>query len=230
MDVGVVRDPEMDPRSGRLRRHPIAALGLWALLAAAAPPVAFVPAGPRFEPAADEYRLLWEMEGPAIAAAMESATGFSFPQASVEAIVSETPPMTAYHGREMRLRASYSPAYKRATLVHEMGHLLALSLPRTAGVDDHRLLYLFLYDVWSDLYGREFADRMVRIERRIGGQYDAAWGWALAMTREERQARLRALRTRLEYETIDLTTASVRRPFRAAPAPPGSFNPPFRAS
>jgi hypothetical protein len=228
MNVGAVRNPEMEVRAGRLRRHAVVAIGLWALLAGAAPPVAFVPAGPRFGPAADEYRALWEMEGSAIAAAMESATGFSFPQASVEAIVSETPPMTAFHGREMRLRASYSPAYKRATLVHEMGHLLALSLPRTAGVDDHRLLYLFLYDVWSDLYGRDFADHMVRIERRIGSQYDAAWGWALAMTREERQARLRALRTRLEYERIDLTTASVRRPFRASPTPPGSLSPALR--
>ena len=36
---------------------------------------------------------------------------------------------------------------------------------------------------------------MVAIERRIPGRYDydAAWTWALAMTREE-QARLRALR------------------------------------
>lgn len=35
---------------------------------------------------------------------------------------------------------------------------------------------------------------MVRIERRIGSSYESAWTWALAMTREERQARLAALR------------------------------------
>jgi hypothetical protein len=59
---------------------------------------------------------------------------------------------------------------------------------------DHRLL-LFLYDVWTDLYGKDFAHRMVAIERRIPDRYnyDAAWTWALAM-REERQARIRALR------------------------------------
>ena len=60
------------------------------------------------------------------------------------------------------------PLYKKATLVHEMGHRLSFLLPRTAELDDHRLLYLFLYDVWTDLYGRAFADRMVAIERRIG--------------------------------------------------------------
>ena len=76
-----------------------------------------------------------------------------------------------------------------------MGHRLALAFPRGSGLDDHRLLYLFLYDVWADLYGRAFADRMVTIERRIGPGYDSAWTWALAMTREQRQARLAALGT-----------------------------------
>ncbi len=114
--------------------------------------------------------------------------------------------MTSYDGRSIRLKASYSEPYRRATLVHEMGHRLALTLPRSIDLDDHRLLYLFLYDVWTELYGKAFADRMVRIERRIPGgyDYDAAWSWALAMTREERQARLRALRTRLDYQRVEL--------------------------
>ena len=69
-------------------------------------------------------------------------------------------------------------------------------------VDDHRLLYLFLYDAWTDLYGSAFADRMVRIERRIGPAYDAAWDWALSMTREDRQRRLRELRVTLDYRLV----------------------------
>jgi hypothetical protein len=179
-----------------MTRAPLLALGLWASLGAAAPPIAFVPQGPGFAAAADEYRAIWAAEGPRIAAALEAATGLRFPAARVEAIVNDGPPMAAYDGRSMRLRASYSRDYKKATLVHELGHLLSFALPRTGTLDDHRLLYLFLYDVWTDLYGRDFADRMVAIERRIPGRYDydAAWTWALAMTREERQARLRALR------------------------------------
>jgi hypothetical protein len=181
--------------SGLMGRLSLLAPALWALLCAAAPPVAFVPMQPRFAPAADEYRAIWAREGERIAAALERATGLTFPANSIEAIVSDGPPMTSYDGRSMRLRAGYSEPYKRATLVHEMGHRLSFLLPRTAELDDHRLLYLFLYDVWTDLYGRAFADRMVSIERRITGRYDydAAWTWALAMTREERQARLRAL-------------------------------------
>jgi hypothetical protein len=166
------------------------------LLGAAAPPVSFTPVSPDYAEAAGEYRRLWRAEGPRIVAAMEAATGLRFPPAPVDVIVSEGRPMTSFDGRTIRLRASYSPAYKKATLAHEIGHRLAFTLPSRGGLDDHRLLYLFLYDVWTDLYGRDFADRMVSIERRIGPAYEAAWDWALAMTREQRQARLRALRVR----------------------------------
>jgi len=177
-------------------------VALAALLGAAAPPVTFAPMTPRFVSASEEYRAMWEAEGDRIVAALEAATGTTFPPAPVEVIVSATPPMTAYDGRTIRLKANYSEPYRLATLIHEMGHRLALTLPRSAELDDHRLLYLFLYDVWTDLYGRDFADRMVRIERRIGPAYDAAWSWALAMTREERQARLRAMRVRLDYRPV----------------------------
>lgn len=176
------------------------------LLCAAAPPISFVPTGPRFEPEAAAYRVIWDAEGARIAAALEHAAGVAFPALPIEAIVRDGPPMTSYDGRTIRLRAGYSPAYKKATLVHELGHRLALALPREAGLDDHRLLYLFLYDAWTDLYGQAFADRMVSIERRIPGgyDYDAAWTWALSMTRAQRQARLRALGTRLDYRPLDL--------------------------
>jgi hypothetical protein len=165
------------------------------LLCAAAPPVSFTPVSPEFAEATTQYRRLWQAEGDRIVAAMEAATGLAFPAERVDVIVSEGRPMASFDGRTIRLRASYSPAYKKATLAHEIGHRLAFTLPRTAGLDDHRLLYLFLYDVWTDLYGQAFADRMVAIERRIGPAYEAAWTWALAMTREQRQARLGALRT-----------------------------------
>ena len=171
-----------------IRRVLVAPL-LAALLCAAAPPVSFTPVSPEYAEAAGEYRRLWQSEGPRIAAAMEAATGLAFPDARVEAIVSEGRPMASFDGRVIRLRASYSPAYKKATLAHEIGHRLAFTLPRGSGLDDHRLLYLFLYDVWTDLYGPAFADRMVSIERRIAPAYDEAWTWALAMTREERRTR-----------------------------------------
>jgi len=163
-------------------------------ICAAAPPVSFTPVAPEYAEAAGDYRRLWQAEGERIAAAMEAATDLTFPPERVDAIVSEGRPMASFDGRTIRLRASYSPAYKKATLAHEIGHRLTFTMPRRGGLDDHRLLYLFLYDVWTDLYGEAFADRMVSIERRIGPAYEAAWTWALAMTREQRRARLAALR------------------------------------
>jgi hypothetical protein len=167
-----------------------------ALLCAATPPISFRPTIPNFAGGAAEYARIWRTDGARIVGALEAATQLDFPDDAIDAIVSEGRPMMSYGGRSMRLRATYSPDYKKATLVHELGHRLAFMLKPRSGLDDHRLLYLFLYDAWSDLYGRDFADRMVAIERRIPGayDYDSAWTWALRQSREERQERLRALR------------------------------------
>ena len=102
-------------------------------------------------------------------------------------------------------RCGCAPVIRRptsATLVHELGHLLVMPYRERAGLDDHRLLYLFLHDAWSELYGPAFADRMAAIERRIGPDYAAAWDWALALTPEERRAHLRALQTQLPYAPV----------------------------
>jgi len=167
------------------------------LVAAAAPPIAFTAMEPRFASDTAEYGRIWEAEGPRMIAALERASGLEFPAAPIDALVSDGPPMMSYDGRTMRLRARYTTDYKSATLMHELGHRLSFLIPRRDGLDDHRLLYLFLYDAWTDLYGQAFADRMVSIERHIPGayDYDAAWTWALSMTRDERQARLRAMRS-----------------------------------
>jgi hypothetical protein len=171
-------------------------LGAAMLLVGAAPPIAFTAMDPRFASDTAEYRRIWEREGERMIAALETASGLEFPAALIEALVSDGPPMMSYDGRSMRLRARYTTDYKSATLMHELGHRLSFLLPRRDGLDDHRLLYLFLYDAWTEMYGAAFADRMVSIERDIPGayDYDAAWTWALSMTLEERQARLAALR------------------------------------
>jgi hypothetical protein len=168
------------------------------LLAAASPRIDFTPTQPAFAAGAAEYKAIWNSDGARIVAALEAASGLIFPDGAIDALVTRGRPMMSYDGRSMRLRADYSLDYKKATLVHELGHRLAFMLPR-GELDDHRLLYLFLYDAWTDLYGKDFADRMAAIERRIPGgyDYDAAWTWALSQTREERQERLRILRARI---------------------------------
>jgi hypothetical protein len=168
-----------------------------ALLVAASPPLTFTPVEPEYAAAAEEYRAMWCEEGARIVQALEEATGHPFPSGPIEVFVANATPMTTYDGRTIWLKASYPAYYKRATLVHELGHRLSFTMPRTPDLDDHRLLYLFLHDVWSRLYGSDFANRMAQAERRIRGRYDyaGAWDWALAMTPEQRRERLVPPRT-----------------------------------
>lgn len=165
-------------------------------LAAAAPVMTFTPQRPRFEPATLEYRQIWSEEGERMIAAMETETGLIFPAPEIAVTVLEGVSWAGRDSRRMHMRASYSTEEKKGALVHELGHFLVGPIPERlrAEVGEHRLLNLFLYDVWTDLYGRDFADRRVEFERRKGRRYRAAWAWALAMSREERRARLQALR------------------------------------
>lgn len=174
----------------------LAISALCSLLTAAAPPIEFTPLRPDFAASADLYRQRWQEEGGRIAAALEQAAGVSFPGTPIEVLVRDGAPMTSLDGRTIRLRAGYPINVWRATMTHELGHRLAVVLGRRAGIDDHRALYLFYYDAMVDLYGRDFADHVVSVERRIvdAYDYDAAWTWALSMTRAERQAVLATLR------------------------------------
>ena len=136
------------------------------LLTAAAPPLEFTPIRPDFAPSAEIYRERWSEEGARIAAALERIAGIPFPDQRIEVLIRDGAPMTSLDGRTIRLRAGYPINVWRATMTHELGHRLAITLGRSAGIDDHRALYLFYYDALIELYGRDFADRVVSMERR----------------------------------------------------------------
>ena len=59
---------------------------------------------------------------------------------------------------------------------------------RPADLDEHRVLFLFLYDVWESLWGKAFADEHVQIESGRRGLYDyeSTWRWALSLSKEQR--------------------------------------------
>ena len=157
---------------------------------------------PAFEAAAAEYRSIWAAEGVRVIEAMERITTLRFPQKNIKVQVFEGPSNASLlfnragvpvGSRDpMRFRASYSADNKKGALVHELGHRMNLNLrTRPQDLDEHRLLFLYLYDLYVDLYGKEFADGQVAFGRTLKGlyDYDTAWTWALAMTREERAAR-----------------------------------------
>jgi hypothetical protein len=167
--------------------------GLLATLATAQAPtlrVTFTPESPQFEAAAREYTDLWAREGERIVAAMESVSGLKFDGNDVMAIVFEGVSQSGYRERPMRLRASYAPDTKKATLIHELGHRLESDFFRK-GEDDHPYLFLWIYDVWLRLYGRQFADEQVAVEKARRGVYPAAWDAALALTPEARASKWR---------------------------------------
>jgi len=157
--------------------------------------VNFTASAESFDAATTEYRELWASEGLRIVAAMERATGLRFETGPIGAVVYEGPSFSGFGERPMQLRASYPPATKRGTLVHELGHrLMGDRVPRD--VDHHSVIFLFVYDVWVELWGQAFADEQVAIEKKRTGRladYEKLWRQALAHSAADRARRFQQL-------------------------------------
>lgn len=148
----------------------------------------FTPESERFAEATKEYQALWKAEGDPIVKTLESVSGLKFTETEFGTIVFEGISRSGRPGGSpMKIRASYSPDTKKATLIHEIGHRHIAQLEkRPADIDEHRVLFLILYDVWEKLYGKKFADEQVEIEKERRGIYPEAWQWALSMNKKER--------------------------------------------
>ena len=160
--------------------------------------VTFVAQSDSFAAAARAYTELWAEDGERIVPTMERISGLRFvtPEYADTAIIAnvlERASSSGYRDTPMALRASYPPDTKRATLIHELGHRLQGNLFR-AGEEEHEELFLWVYDVWVELYGQTFADEQVVVEKRRGERYVRAWDAALASSAGERAARWRAIR------------------------------------
>jgi hypothetical protein len=152
----------------------------------------FTPQDRTFVAAAEEYRRLWADEGSRIVEAMERGTGLTFLETHVTAVIFEGVSSSGLGDIPMHLRASSRPDVKKSTLVHEHGHRLIAQLKnRPPDLDEHRVLFLFLYDVWENLWGKRFADEHVKFESGLKGLYDyeTAWRWALSLSKDERASR-----------------------------------------
>ena len=160
----------------------------------------FNPEDPKFMKASREYEEIWDSEGARIVQAVEHETGLNFQEQSIKALVYEGISKAGYKESPMKLRASYSSDTKKATLIHELGHrIIAQIKNRPEDLDEHKILFLFLYDVWRSLYGTDFANHMVAVESKRRGVYDyeSAWKWAMSSTVEERKKRFQELVTNL---------------------------------
>jgi hypothetical protein len=147
--------------------------------------------------AAAEYQRLWEAQGDRVVEQLAAATGLRFAETVIDAIVFEGMSQSS----PLRLRASYDRETKLATLIHELAHRLVQGHagPSVArhGTDrqrqSHELINLFLFDVWADLYGDDFARRHVDVESQRRSVYREAWHVTLELDRASRAEKLRSL-------------------------------------
>lgn len=149
----------------------------------------FSPESDNFVVATEEYRSVWESEKDKIIYAMERISDLKFLDNKIGVIIFEGVSSAGFGDSPMKLRAGYNTEVKIGTMIHELGHrLIAQITERPENLDEHRILFLVLYDIWTDLYGQEFADKMVGVEKKRKGVYDyeSAWLWALSLSKEER--------------------------------------------
>jgi hypothetical protein len=152
--------------------------------------VEFTASAPQFAADTKAYQDLWAGEGARIVEAMERRTSLRFEAGPIRAVVYEGVSYSGYRERPMQMRASYPPDTKKATLVHELGHRLMGDLVPPK-IEHHSIIFLFVYDVWVELYGQAFADQQLAVERRRTGQvdYDGLWNQALKLSAAERASR-----------------------------------------
>jgi len=154
--------------------------------------IRFSPRSDAFAAATREYEAIWSAEGVRVIEIMERVSRLKFLESGIRAIVFEGVSQSGLGDTPMMLRASYPADTKKATLIHELGHrhLAQLKL-RPRDIDEHRVLFLVLYDMWVELYGEQFAKEQVGVEKQRRGLYDyeAAWNWALSLSREDRRMR-----------------------------------------
>lgn len=139
------------------------------------------------------YRKIWQEEGDKIVDSYLKIAGLNFTEKEFNAIIYEGVSRSV----PLCFRASYSDEQKLATIIHELGHRLLIGngLPQRDNITEiHKDLNLVLYDVWTDLYGQEFADRNVEVESARTSFYKEAWEWALAMDKQQRQEAFKKLR------------------------------------
>ncbi|KPV63354.1 MAG: acetyltransferase [Candidatus Bathyarchaeota archaeon BA1] len=144
---------------------------------------------PEFIQAAQEYQDIWNKEGKRIVDVIEKTSGLKFVEKSINALV--------FEGRScsypLLLRESYPKEVKKAMLIHELCHrLLSGNNVKIEAKDStkkslevHKAINLILYDIWAELYGRSFADRMVEKESKLAIVYRKAWKWALSFNKED---------------------------------------------
>lgn len=154
----------------------------------------------KFLDACTQYDIIWKNDGASILETFKEIIGLELQEERIAALVYEG---MSFSGRDqndtMKLRASYTDDVKKGTLIHELGHRLVFDIKTQSSEEEHKFLNLFLYDVWDNLYGKEFAASMVEVESERNDMYRRAWKYALSMNYDQRQKLLHEKLIALKY-------------------------------
>lgn len=152
---------------------------------------------PKFEKAAREYEKIWKEEGQNITAAIETVSGLRFEEKIINALIYNE----VSYSVPLQLQSDISLEHKKGTLVHELCHRLVVgnNITLNVGYEDanwnlevHKHVDLILFDIYTKLYGDDFAKKEVEYEISLWtgkgiSPYKIAWDWALKMTKQGRQ-------------------------------------------
>lgn len=143
---------------------------------------------------------LWQEHNEAIVRAFEEETGLKFVQRAIQVRVIDGESNSGWYRKPMRISTWYTDDDTLiATMTHELAHRLLSGhdmwrpyKSKARGVQmHHRHIYLFLYDVWANAFGKETADRLAADERaKTKTSYHSAWDWAMGKSYAERKKAL----------------------------------------
>jgi len=147
-----------------------------------------------------EYEQIWKDKGQRIINTIEKYGGMKFKEKTINAVV--------YFGslpsrsRPLSLRANVPTKIRLGILVHELCHrILAgnkvkikFNDDENASLEVHKVLDLILYDIWTELYGKKFANKVKEWESNSWLDiYKKAWEWALSFDKTTRALKFKKL-------------------------------------
>lgn len=159
-----------------------------------------------FIEAAKEYQKIWQKEGVKIIETIERISRLTFKTKFITAVVFDGDQSYSY---PLKLRYDYSYEKKKGVLIHELCHRLMLDnniktkKQQTLSLFTlkiHKRIFLILYDIWVELYGKKFAqDQVAREIKFTDSSYKGAWEWVLSF---DELTRARAFKELLKNKEI----------------------------
>jgi hypothetical protein len=145
-----------------------------------------------------EYENIWNEFGEKIVEAFEKYSGLKFNETYVNALVFGAGNLSQSH--PLCLKANCETDEKKSLLLHELAHRIIYRKRKLPNIEDNKdstLLHfhmnLFLFDVWKEVFGNEFALQSIEREKLYAEKYKTAWEKFEQHTEDERKQILKEI-------------------------------------